>query len=460
MSDTRITWSGRMAFMLATVGSAVGLGSIWKFPYMVGENGGSAFLLVYLAGLVVLILPLMLAEFVVGRRGGGSAVGSIRAVARESGASPAWSVVGGWGVLTGFLILSFYAVIGGWTLAYIPISASDAFAGASPDAIGGIFGALLSDPDRLILWQGVFMALAIGTVAMGVISGIERMVTLLMPLMFVLLAGLVVYAVSTGDAAATFDFFFAPDFSKVTWEVALDAIGLGFFSIGVGIGVMITYAAYADRAISLTQAAIWTILADTFASFLAAFAIFPIVFGFGLDPAGGAGLMFTTLPAAFGQMGAGAIVGTAFFVLLAVSALASAISLLELPVSWAVERFRVARALAALVIGGACFAVGLGTVWSFNRWADWHPLSIIPAFEGKTFFDALDFLTSNIMLPAGGIAIALFAGFFVARKVMGDELGIKSTATLGLLRFLLAVVAPLAILAIVAVTLAQGGGGE
>lgn len=460
MSEARITWSGRMAFMLATVGSAVGLGSIWKFPYMVGENGGSAFLLVYLAGLVVLILPLMLAEFVVGRRGGGSAVGSIRAVAKESGASPAWSIVGGWGVLTGFLILSFYAVIGGWTLAYIPISASDAFAGASPEAIGNVFGALLSDPDRLILWQGVFMALAIGTVAMGVISGIERMVTLLMPLMFVLLAGLVVYAVTTGDVAATFDFFFAPDFSKVTWSVALDAIGLGFFSIGVGIGVMITYAAYAERTISLTQAAVWTILADTFASFLAAFAIFPIVFGFGLDPAGGAGLMFTTLPAAFGQMGAGAIVGTAFFVLLAVSALASAISLLELSVSWAVERFKLARPLAALLIGGACFAVGLGTVWSFNKWADWHPLAFIPAFEGKTFFDAIDFLTSNIMLPAGGIAIALFAGLFVARKVMGEELGIRNAATLGLLRFLLAVVAPLAILAIVVVTLAQGSGGE
>ncbi len=460
MAETRITWSGRMAFMLATVGSAVGLGSIWKFPYMVGENGGSAFLLVYLGGLVLLILPLMLAEFVIGRRGSGSAVGSMRTVARESGASPLWGMVGGWGVVTGFLILSFYAVIGGWTLAYIPISAGNAFAGASPEAIGAIFGALLADPGRLILWHGVFMALAIGTVAMGVISGIERMVTFLMPLMFAILAGLVVYALATGDVAATINFFFAPDSSKVTWDVALNAIGLGFFSIGVGIGVMITYAAYAERTISLTKAAVWTILADTFASFLAAFAIFPIVFGFGLDPAGGPGLMFTTLPAAFGQMGAGAIVGVAFFLLLAVSALASAISLLELSVSFVVERFRMARALAALLIGGACFAVGLGTVWSFNNWSGWHPLAFIPTFEGKTFFDALDFLTSNIMLPVGGIAIALFTGLFVARKVLSEELAIRSPMVVGFLRFLLAVVAPLAILAIVVVTLAQGGGGE
>lgn len=446
-------WSGRFAFLMATVGSAVGLGSIWKFPYMVGANGGSAFLFAYLAGLVVLILPLMIGEFVIGRRGGGSAVGSLAKVAAESGATRAWSAVGAWGVLTGFLILSFYSVIGGWTIAYIPRALSDTFAGQSPEAIGGLFGAMLADPVGLAFHHAVFMALTAVVVARGINDGIERAVTFLMPLMFLILMGLVGYAFGTADVEAAANFFFTPDWSKLTPEVALSAIGLGFFSIGTGIGAMITYAAYAPREIKLGEAAVLTIAADTFASFLAAFAIFPLVFTYGLNPGEGAGLMFTTLPIAFGQMPAGAYVGAVFFFLLVISALASAISLLELVVAWATERFAVSRTTAAYASAVVCWVIGIGTVFSFSNWSKWFPLGFLPVFEGKTFFDIVDYLTSNIMLPLGGIFLGLFVGWVMSREAALAELGIKNGPAWQLLRFLLGVVVPVVIFILFVVNL-------
>lgn len=452
MSEKQV-WSGRFAFLMATVGSAVGLGSIWKFPYMVGANGGSAFLFAYLAGLLILILPLMIGEFVIGRRGGKSAVGSLAKVAADSGATRMWAAVGGLGVLTGFLILSFYSVIGGWTIAYVPHAFSNAFAGQSPESVGAMFGAMLADPVGLTFHHAVFMALTAVVVARGVNDGIERTVTFLMPLMFLILMGLVGYAFGTADVAKAAEFFFTPDFSKLTPEVALSAVGLGFFSIGTGIGAMITYAAYAPRDIRLGEAAVWTIAADTFASFLAAFAIFPLVFTYGLNPGEGAGLMFTTLPIAFGQMPAGAYVGAVFFFLLVISALASAISLLELVVAWASERFGLSRPAAAYGAAFICWAIGIGTVLSFNNWSTWFPLGSVAAFEKKTFFDVVDYLTSNIMLPLGGIFLGLFVGWVMSKKAVLEELGIADGLTWRVLRFLLGVVVPTVIFILFVVNL-------
>jgi len=446
-------WSGRFAFLMATVGSAVGLGSIWKFPYMVGANGGSAFLFAYLAALVILILPLMIGEFVIGRRGGMGAVGSIAKVARESGASGLWSGVGAWGVLTGFLILSFYSVIGGWTVAYIPQALSNAFQDQSPQDIGAQFSRMLADPVGLTFHHAIFMALTAVVVARGVSEGIERAVTVLMPLMFAILIGLVFYAFATADMGRAFEFFFQPDFTKLTPEVVLSAIGLGFFSIGTGIGAMITYAAYAPRDINLGVAAILTIAADTFASFLAAFAIFPLVFAYGLNPGEGAGLMFTTLPIAFGQMPGGAVVGAAFFLLLVVSALASAISLLELVVAWATDTLKVSRPAAAYATAFVCWVIGIGTVLSFNHWSTWYPLDVLPTFSNKSFFDVIDYLTSNIMLPLGGIFLGLFVGWVMSKKTIFEELGIQDGPTWQLFRFLLGVVCPLAIFILFVVNL-------
>lgn len=446
MSATKqkVEWSGRLTFLLATMGSAVGLGSIWKFPYMVGANGGGAFVIVYLLGLALIIFPLLLAEFIIGRRGGGSVVGSLQSVAEEHKATRAWGLLGVWSVLAAILILSFYSVIGGWTIAYLPVAVSGGLNGQTPETIGMMFNGLLADPTRLTLTHGMFMALTAGIVALGVTSGLERAVTILMPLMFLIMLGLCFYAVTTGEAGRAFTFMFTPDFSKITGQVVLDAIGLGFFSISVGMGAMITYAAYSDRSINLSQIAIATIAGDTIVSFLAGFAIFPLVFAYGLDPAGGPGLMFVTLPVAFAQMPAGAIVGAAFFFLLLVSALASALSLMEIIVAYAVER-GLPRAFASIGAGLLCFALGMLTVFSFNVWSQWFPLADVPGFATKTVFDIIDYLTSNIMLTVGGFLLAIFGGFVMSRRAVAEELGIADNGWLAFYRLLLQVVCPLVV---------------
>ncbi len=435
------SWSGRMAFFLATVGSAVGLGSIWKFPYMVGENGGGAFLLLYMVGLALAVLPLMIGEFVIGRAGQGSAVGSFVNVARKTGASRLWGLIGAWGVAAGVLILSFYSVFGGWTVGYAVDAIQGGAVAADGAAAGAAFGAFLSDAGHLTWLHAIFMGATALIVIGGVSGGLERALTVLMPVMFVILIGLVVYAAMSDGMAEAMDFLFNPDFSKVTWGTALEAVGLGFFSIGVGIGVMITYASYAGQEIGLGKMAVATIIADTVASLLAGLAIFPIVFAHGLDPAGGPGLMFVTLPVGFGQIGEGHLVAFGFFALLLVSALASAISIMELVVAWVSERFRAPRWISTIAVAGLCFALGLATVWSFNVWAEVKPFAGLGILTDKSWFDGIDWITSNLMLPIGGIGVALFLGWTAAGKALDDQIGGNGTG-LTILRWLLRIVVP------------------
>ena len=393
------TWSGRAGFILAAIGSAVGLGSIWKFPYEVGANGGAAFVLFYLLGLALVVVPLMLAEFAIGRRGGGDAASSIERLAAAHGARRAWMWVGVLGVLAGALILSYYSVIGGWTIAYAIDPARD-------------YAALLASPARMIGYHALFLGLAAAIVARGVGRGIEAASKVLMPLLAVLMLALAAYGVIEGDAAATLRFLFRLDLSGFTARAALEALGLGFFSIGVGFGLMITYAAYARPDIDLRQAALLSVGADTAISLCAGLAVFPLVFANGLDPASGPGLVFVTLPIAFARMPFGAVAAVAFFSLLFVAALASAISMLELAVALLMKRFAWRRSPAAAAVAGACFIAGLASVFSFNLWSHWTPSA----------FDLLDDFTSNVMLPAGGLALALFAGWALPRAFLVDEL--------------------------------------
>ena len=410
-------WSGRAGFILAATASAVGLGSIWKFPYEVGANGGAAFILFYAAGLALIVVPLMLAEFAVGRRGGSDAAGSIERVAQAHGAASAWGWVGVLGVLAGILILSFYSVIGGWTLAYAVQTAMEGLAGDSPAAVRNRFDALLGAPARASFYHAVFMGLAAAVVARGVSRGIEAASRVLMPLLITLMAALALYAVAQGDLAATLRFLFRLDLAAFTARAALEALGLGFFSIGVGFGLMITYAAYARPDIGLRQVALVSVAVDTAISVLAGFAVFPIVFVHGLDPASGPGLVFVTLPLAFARMPLGTAAATGFFLLLFVAALGSAISMLELGAAYAMRRFGWTRPRAAAALAAACFAGGLGTVLSM------------------AFFERLDFVTSNVMLPAGAFALSVFCGWVLPRAVLAEELrlGPRGAAWLALL---------------------------
>ena len=436
MTEQRETWSGRRGFTLATIGSAVGLGSIWKFPYEVGANGGTAFVFFYIAGLIFIVVPLMFAEFAIGRRGRGDASASIEAVAAEHNRGRLWALAGILGVITGFLILSFYSVIGGWTIAYVIDTALNGL--GAPDAVAAQarFDALLASPARLIVFHALFM-LACGAVVMrGVGSGIEAASKLLMPILILLMILLAAYSAIEGDLKATLRFLFQFDLTHFTARAAIEALGLGFFSIGVGLSLMITYAAYAPEGVSLKEVAIVSAVADTAISFLAGFAVFPIVFSHGLDPASGAGLVFVTLPIAFADMPFGGIAAVAFFVLLLVAALASAISMLELTVATLRRRLGWSRSRASLIAAGTCFAAGLASLFSFNIWSGWHPLAAVPGFAQATIFDLLDELTSNIMLPLGGFALAIFAGWALPPRILDQELSLSRTGALWLHRLL------------------------
>jgi NSS family neurotransmitter:Na+ symporter len=446
MGARRERWSGRIGFIAAAVGSAVGLGSIWKFPYEVGTNGGGAFVLFYIAGLVLVVVPLLLAEFAIGRRGRGDAAASIAAVAAACGASPRWAWLGLGGIVTGLLILSFYSVIGGWALAYAletPIAGLD---DPSPERAAARYAELLASPWRMTAYHAAFMLVTALIVARGVGRGIETACKVLMPALAMLLVGLAAYATTSGGLAPTLRFMFRVDPEALTARAALEALGLGFFSIGVGLGLMVTYAAYADEAIDLRRAAVAAVVADTVISFLAGFAVFPLVFAHGLDPASGAGLVFITLPLAFGATPLGTVAATAFFVLLVFAALASAISMLELAASLLARRRGWSRPRAAAVPAIACFTGGLVTVLSFNLWSGWHPLGFVPGLASATAFDLLDQLTSNVLLPLGGLGLALFAGRVMPAALLSEQLRLGPPRTRRLRR-LLAWVVPAGILA-------------
>jgi NSS family neurotransmitter:Na+ symporter len=453
MNQARDTWTGRAGFLLATIGSAVGIGSIWKFPYEVGSNGGGAFVICYLAGLALIVVPLMFAEFAIGRRGGGDPAASLRAVAKAGASSRHWALVGIVGVATGFLILSFYAVIGGWMLGYALETAASGLPGSDPQAVKARYDAFLAAPLSMLLYHAVFMLATAAIVARGVAHGIETASKILMPVLGVLMVALAAYSVAQGDFAATLRYLFVPDMTHMTARTALDALGLGFFSIGVGLGLMITYAAHAGTSVNLREIAILSVAANTLISFLAGFAVFPVVLAHGLDPASGPGLVFVTLPLAFARMPFGTLAAGAFFLLLFVAALASAISMLELVVAMLVRRFAWTQTAASAIAAGVCFVAGIPTVLSFNAWAGWHPLSGLAGNLGAaTVFDLLDYLTSNILLPLGGLGLAVFAGWVMPPRLLADELNLSERGRrilLALLRY----AAPAGILAVALGTL-------
>lgn len=428
-------WRTSSGFLLATIASAVGIGSIWKFPYEVGANGGGAFVLVYVGGLALVVVPLMLAEFAIGRRGRADAATSIELVARGEGVSPRWASVGLLGALTAFLILSFYAVIGGWTLVY----ALDTARHGLPSTAGGVegqFGSLLESPGRMALFHVIFLASVAAVVLRGVQSGIERTMKVLMPVLGVLLVALAVYSLSTGDASAALHFLFVPDFGEMTGRAALDALGLGFFSIGVGLGILLTYAAYSPPGVGLRAVAVASVAADTGISLLAGLAIFPVVFANDVDPASGPGLAFVSLPLAFEAMPGGRLAATAFFALLATAALGSAVSMLEAVVAVLTRRVGWSRPRAAALAASACFVAGLATVWSFNHWANVHPLGAIDRYAESTIYDLLDDATSQLLLPLGGLALAVFTGWVLPRRVLAAELDLHGLVLAGLLAVL------------------------
>lgn len=419
MTDTKKSihgeWSSRFAFVLAATGSAVGLGNIWKFPYITGENGGGAFVIVYLMCVLAIGIPIMIAETMLGRRGRQSPINTMKTLTQEAGAESYWHYLGWLGVVAGFLILSYYSVIAGWAIAYVLKAVSGSFSDGSAAQISGLFDEFVKSPVQLVVWHSVFMIATMMVVARGVRGGIEKAVRFLMPSLLVLLLLLVAYAMSTDAYQQGLDFMFNPDFSKVTGDSVLTAMGHAFFTLSLGMGAIMVYGSYLPKNISIAKTSFLVAGADTAVALLAGIAIFPLVFANGLEPGAGPGLIFQTLPIAFGQMTGGLIFGTLFFILLVFAALSSSISLIEPAVAWLVENRDWSRKKACVLAGVFTWVLGLGTVFSFNIWSDF-------TIFDRNLFELLDYLTANIMLPLGGFFMAVFAGWIMHKQHAQEEL--------------------------------------
>lgn len=418
MSEQQV-WKRKSTFIFAAAGSAIGLGNLWKFPYMVGENGGGAFVLIYLFCVLLVGLPIMMSESIVGKYSKGNAIDAIGITALRSNASQWWKGTAVIGMISMFFILSFYSVVAGWAFDYTYHFAAGNFAEKSVDEIGAFFGGLLADPQRLIMWHTIFMILTALIISRGAKAGIEKSLGIMIPVLFVLLLSIVVYSMAaTGKFSQTVDYMFSADFSKITPIVVINALGQAFFSLSLGMCVIMTYAAYMRPDVSITESSAYITLLDTGMALLAGLAIFPIVFANDMSVGSGPGLLFVTLSTAFAQLGTvGTVLGVAFFFLVILAAVSSSISMVEPFVKWCEERLKVNRTAATFIYCAVVWAMGLVTVFSFNLWKEVDVMG-----TGKTPFDLIDFVTSSVILPLGGLLIALYVGWGLSPKISREQL--------------------------------------
>jgi NSS family neurotransmitter:Na+ symporter len=403
-----------MGFVLAAAGSAVGLGNIWKFPYIAGENGGGAFVLIYLAAIAVVGFPIMIAELVIGRS---SQASPVVAFEKLAGKESNWRVVGFMGVITGFIILSYYSVVAGWALNYVLMSVCDFLNGKTPDQINSIFGKLFVDGGINIFWHSFFMICTVGIVLGGIKKGIEKWSKILMPVLFVILVVLVVRCFFMSGFSKGVAFVFAPDMSKLSAAGVLEAVGHAFFTLSLGMGAMLTYGSYLDKQADLVKSSIVVCSLDTLIAMMSCLIIFPVVFSFGFEPSAGPGLVFKTIPVVFSQIAGGSLLSILFFLLLSFAALTSAISLLEVVASHFIDSYGWERKKATLVTGGMIFVFGIPSALAGSG-------AIFGAWEGivgKNFFDTMDYLASNWMLPLGGLLIAVYVGWFANIQTIKSE---------------------------------------
>lgn len=444
------TWTSRWTFILAATGSAVGLGNIWKFPYVAGENGGGAFVLVYLACITTIGLPVMMAEVVVGRRGRQSPINSLRLAASEAGRHKAWVGIGWMGVLAGLLIMSFYSVVAGWALRYVGVTASGAFTQASAVSVGLNFTDFLADSHALLFWFTVFTIMTASVVSLGVSRGLGSVARYMMPFLAFALIVLMGYSFTHGDFGSGARFLFAFSFDQLTWTGALVALGHAFFTLSLGMGAIMAYGAYMPVHASVGRTIVTVGVLDTLIALTAGLVIFPIVFATAsIEPSAGPGLLFVTLPVAFGSMPLGSVFGALFFLLVAVAAWSSAVSLIEPGVAWLIETKRFTRVQATALLTSSAWVLGVTSVLSFNHLASFQPAVLL----NKTPFDFLDFITSNIMLPLGGLFIAIFVGWIMNRQAVQDEMNAEGHPLFSIWRFLLRYISPALIVVVMVATL-------
>ena len=400
-NNQRGSWGSRFGFILAASGSAIGLGNIWKFPYIVGENGGGAFVLIYLICIFIIGTPIMLAEFTLGRKTNLNPVGAFHSLKPNS----AYTSIGYMGVLAGFLILSFYGVVGGWTFAYVVKSVTGSVLSfTSPKEAGSFFGNFISNTGETLLYHALFMGLCIAIVLRGVHGGIERACKILMPTLVLFLFLLMIRSLTLDGAMEGVGFYLNPDFSKISVNTVLIALGQAFFSLSLGMGCMITYGSYLSEKENLTSSTVYVVMFDTLIALLVGMVIFPAVFAMGLEPTEGPSLVFSVLPTVFNSMPMGHVVSIIFFTLLAIAAITSGISLLEVVVAYFIDQRGWQRKKAVIIVGSSIFAFGIPSGLSFGAMAELK-------LAGMTFFDHVDNIASNYLLPLGGMLTAIFVGW-------------------------------------------------
>ena len=414
--QNRATFGSKLGVIMATVGCAVGLGNIWRFPYMIGQNGGAAFLAIYIICIILLGLPVMLSEFFIGRYTRKNAAGAFKVLAPGT----KWSLIGYNGVLASFLILGFYSVVAGWTLEYIIQAVTGSLSDKAPEVFAQDFKLFSTEIFRPILWTVTFIGLTHFIVVSGVKEGIERTSKVMMPILFLILLALCIRSVTLPNASEGLYFLFKPDFSKITSAVVLSAMGQAFFSLSIGMGCLITYSSYFSTDTKMQITALQVTILDTLVAVMAGVMIFPAVFSFGIAPTAGPELVFITLPNVFQQLPMGAIWSLVFFLLLALAALTSTISLHEVATAYVHEEYQITRTKAAWFVSGGVMVLGILSSLSIGIWKEY-------TLFGLTFFDLLDYLTAKIMLPFGGMLICIYLGNRVDRKILKEELTNKGT---------------------------------
>ena len=437
-------WSSKLTFLFATIGASIGLGNLWRFPYIAGENGGGAFIIVYLAIILLLCVPLIMAELALGRRGGKSPVMTMISLCKEGNHHGLWKCIGWLSVISPVCALCFYAVVAGWSLDYVLHALRGIFVSIAPADAESHFNNLLASPYRLTLWYTLYIAATVWVIGLGVRRGIEAVTVFMMPTLFIMIIILVIYGHIQGAPGRAWQFMFDPDFSSLTWRSLLMALGQALFSVTVGTGALLTYGAYLSRDMSLPGPSWLIATSDTLAALLAGLAIFPIVFASGLDPAGGPGLMFISLPVALGGMPAGHFFSVLFFVLVFFAAFTSSLAMLEPFVSF-MEDKGYQRFTMSVISGSLVWLVGITAVLSFNVIKDFKPLSFIPLYQGKGMFNIIEFTVSNIMLPLTALLIALFAGWVMSAELLREEIGIKNATAFQLWRLLTRYIAPVGV---------------
>lgn len=437
-------WTSNTAFLFATGAAAIGLGSLWRFPYVAGANGGGAFVIVYILFVIAICVPLMIGEMAIGRSGGGSALASVRNLAQEAGASKFWRAIGWFSILIPFFGLSYYSVVAGWALDYARLAIGTGFDGVDAAGSTAIFDSAIASPLRQGLLQFAFIAAAGFVVASGVQRGIELVSKIKMIALFVVIVGLVFYNAVTIGLGPSVRFLLAPDFSALTSASILAAFGQSLFSTAIGVGVLMTYSAYLPRGGSISGSACIVSGAVIFIAMMAGLAIFPTVLHSGLEPTAGPNLIFVTLPVAFGEMVGGRAISIIFFCLISLAAFTTAVGMLEPVVSWVKEKTGWRRAPATALTATLIWLVGVPSLLSFSILKDMHPLGWFAPFASKTFFDVLDFGIAELLLPINALLLAIFIGWVLSRRIGKAELDLSGTPY-QLWRFAMRFIAPVAI---------------